>query len=266
MATPRARTVRNLTIFAVVVCSVGFAGGMLAWLLAPAITALTLRTFAGDGWADFGIRPRFRAHARWYVVAILIFPVVASIVIAAGAALGLVRIPDISLGAVAALTGSVLLGIGPPLAKNVFEETAWRGYLAPRVYALGMTGIGGHLLVGAIWGLWHIPYYLYFLDRATLAEFSTLAPGAFAAVATVVMMAWAIVYGELYLLTRSFWPAVLMHTVEDAFVNQLFMGRHVVIETGADWLVSPVNGVLGIIAFAAVGMALNRRRTRGARA
>lgn len=53
-----------------------------------------------------------------------------------------------------------------------------------------------------------------------------------------------------------------MHAVEDAFLNQLFVERYVVIATGADWLVFPVNGVLGVIAFLALRIAMNRYRVR----
>lgn len=82
--------------------------------------------------------------------------------------------------------------------------------------------------------------------------------------AIVVMVAWAIVYGEAWLLTRSLWPAVLMHTVEDAFLNQLFTEKHIAIEPGRDWLVSPVNGVISIGLFLAAGVALHHYRMRTA--
>ena len=118
------------------------------------------------------------------------------------------------------------------------------------------------MLVGIVWGTWHIPYYLYFLDRSALAAFTTLPRGAFAVVAILVMVVWAIVYGELHLLTRSIWPAVLMHTVEDAFVNQLLVARHVVIVPGAEWLFSPVHGILAVASFLALGIGLHGYRVR----
>jgi hypothetical protein len=267
---------RNLAIFTIVVLSVGFIGrwldlsagtpagqegpGILIWLVVPSLTALLLRAFAGDGWKDFGIRARFRAQARWYLLALLVYPVLTSFTIAVGVMTGFVGTPTFTLGIINAMAQVFLISLVPQLLKNVFEETAWRGYLAPRVYALGATGSGGHLLVGFIWGAWHIPYYLYFLDRATLAEFTTLPLAVFIAMAIVTMMAWALVYGELYLITQSIWPVVLMHAVEDAFLNQLFTDGHLAISPGADWLFSPVNGVLGMVLFVTLGIALNRWR------
>jgi hypothetical protein len=101
---------------------------------------------------------------------------------------------------------------------------------------------------------------LYFLDRAVLRQFSDLPLAAFIVAAIGVMIAWAIVYGELFLLTRSIWPAVLMHSVEDAFVNPLFTQQRIVVDRGADWLVSPVNGVISIALFVALGVGLSRYR------
>jgi membrane protease YdiL (CAAX protease family) len=274
----RARIIRNLTVFACVVLSIGFVGraidvaagteagqegpGILLWLVVPPIVAVLLRAFAGDGWKDFGIRPHLRANARWYLVALVAFPVVTVVAVAIGAALGLAQTPSLSSALFTTIVQAFAISLAPQLLKNVFEETAWRGYLAPRVYALGLTGMRGHVLVGAIWGAWHVPYYLYYLDRTVVARFTTLPLAMFIMLAIATMMAWAVVYGELYLLTRSIWPAVLMHAVEDAFLNQLFIERHLVISPRADWLVSPVNGVAGIILFLCLGIALNRYRRR----
>lgn len=33
--------------------------------------------------------------------------------------------------------------------------------------------IVGHLLVGLIWGIWHIPYYLALIDKADFAAYTS---------------------------------------------------------------------------------------------
>ena len=101
------------------------------------------------------------------------------------------------------------------------------------MYALGLRGYLGHAIVGLVWALWHVPYYLFFLDRSILQNFTTLPLAAFIVQAVIVMIAWAVVYGELWLLTRSIWPAVLMHCVEDAFLNQQFTEKHITITLGS---------------------------------
>lgn len=271
-------TIRNLVIFAAVVLAIGWIGrwldvlmgnpaseglGILLWLVVPTGIALLLRAFAGDGWTDFGIKPNLRGNAVWYLVALLIYPTLTALVLAIGGGLNLIAFPGLSFSTVGLILQTFALGVLPQFVKNIFEEAAWRGYLAPRVYSLGLNDYVGHVLVGLVWGAWHIPYYLFFLDRAILQDFTTLTVAAFIPVAIVVMIAWAIVYGEIRLLTGSIWPAVLMHMVEDAFLNQLFTEKHISIVPGTDWLVSPLNGLVSILLFFAVGVGLNRyRKTR----
>lgn len=277
-ATPeRRRSIRNLGIFTVAVLSVGFVGwaidpgtappdeslGILLWILAPTVVALLLRTFGGDGWSDFGIRPRFRGNGFGYGVSLAIYPLLTLVTLLIGAALGLIAFPAFSAASLVVIAKAVATDAGPQFVKNIFEEAAWRGYLAPRLHALGLGDYTVHILVGLIWGAWHLPYYLFFLDTELLAAFTTLPLGWFIVQAIIVMVAWAFVYGEIYLITRSIWPAVLMHMVEDALLNQLFIDGHVRLTPGTDWFISPVNGVLSIALWLAVGVALNRWR-RGA--
>jgi membrane protease YdiL (CAAX protease family) len=277
MPAEKRRIIRNLTVFSLIVLGVGFVGhalnvhlgvhgeespGILLWLVGPTVVALLLRAFAGDGWADFGIRPRFRGNGRWYAASLGLYPLLTLAVLMVGAAMGLISFPGFTRASLGTIGAVFLAGAFPQFIKNIFEETAWRGYLAPRLHALGIHDFAGHVLVGLIWGAWHIPYYLYYLDTQVLAQFSTLPLWGFILQAIVVMVAWAIVYGEIYLLTKSIWPAVLMHMVEDAFLNQLLMDGHVAIVPGTDWLVSPVNGVVGISLWLAVGVGLNRYRRR----
>ncbi|WP_407946417.1 CPBP family glutamic-type intramembrane protease [Paenibacillus alkaliterrae] len=46
----------------------------------------------------------------------------------------------------------------PAFIKNIFEEFAWRGYLAPKLYSIGYNRLFIHICVGLIWGAWHVPY------------------------------------------------------------------------------------------------------------
>jgi hypothetical protein len=236
--------------------------GMLLWLVVPTAAALILRAFGGDGWRDFGIRLNFRKNAPWYATAILVYPILTVLVLLLGRGLGLVTFPDASVSALLLVLGTFALGLFPQFIKNIFEEMAWRGYLAPRVYSLRLNVFVGHFMVGLVWGAWHIPYYLFFLNRSILQEFTTLNLAVFIPLSIVVMIVWAFVYGEIRLLTNSFWPAVLMHMVEDAFLNQLFTEHHIQIVPGTDWLISPVNGLISIVLFGAVGIWLHQVRSR----
>ncbi len=100
----RQRTIRNLVIFTIVTLSCGFVGialdrlsppqdpmqglGALVWLVSPLAANLILRAAGGDGWKDFGIRPNLRSGWKWYLVALLIAPLVTLVALILGALLG----------------------------------------------------------------------------------------------------------------------------------------------------------------------------------
>ena len=269
------KTIRNLTFFIIFVLASGWLGrgldvlmgnpsaeslGMLLWLIMPLGVMLLLRTFAGDGWKDFGIKPNFKGNLVFYIIAILLFPVMTALVLIIGSSFGLITFPNFSPNTSGLLLQAFALGLLPQFIKNIFEEAPWRGYLAPKVYSLGLNDFVGHTIVGLVWGAWHIPYYLFFLDRAILSNFTTLNVAIYIPLAIVVMISWSFVYGEIRLLTNSFWPAVLMHMMEDAFLIQLFIGNHIQIKPGSDWLISPMNGLLMSFFFIVCGVGLRQLR------
>jgi hypothetical protein len=268
-------TIRNLLIFILIILASGWLGrgldrlmgnpsveslGMLLWITTPLVVTLLLRTFGGDGWKDFGLKPNFKGNRIWYAVALLVYPVLTALVLIIGSALGWITFPNFSPDTLGLLVQASALGLLPQFIKNILEEAPWRGYLAPKVYSLGLNDFVGHAIVGLVWGAWHIPYYLFFLDQAYLQEFTTLNLGIYIPLVMIVYISWAIVYGEIRLLTNSFWPAVLMHMVEDAFLIQLFVGDHIQIMPGRDWLVSPMNGLLMALLFIVLGIGLRQIR------
>jgi membrane protease YdiL (CAAX protease family) len=270
-------TVRNLVFFTIVVIAIGWIGrgldvlmgntpseslGMLLWIIAPLGASLLLRAFAGDGWKDFGINPCLKGNLVWYAISLLVYPVVTALVLIIGCGLGLITFPGFSLYMLWLFLQAFVLGLLPMFIKNILEEFPWRGYLAPKVYSLRLNDFVGHLIVGLVWGVWHIPYFLFFLDRAVIQDYTTLNLATFIPLAIVVMISWSIVYGEIRILTNSVWPAVLMHMVEDAFLTPLLIEGYIKIEAGMDWLVSPVIGVISIILFAVIGVGLSQLRKR----
>jgi len=270
-------TVRNLTIFIIAVLSIGWIGrgldllmhnpsseglGILLWLITPLAISLLLRAFAGDGWKDFGIKPNFRGNALWYIIAFLVYPVSTACILIIGRGLGLITFPNASLSILGLVFQTFALSLLPHFLKNIFEEAAWRGYLAPKVYSLHLNDFVGHIIVGIVWGAWHIPYYLFFLDQAVLQDFTTLNLAYFIPLSIVVMISWSMVYGEIRLLTNSIWPAVLMHAVEDALLILLISDHHIQILPGTDWLISPMSGLISVVFFIAMGIVLNKMRKR----
>ncbi|MGQ0604868.1 MAG: CPBP family glutamic-type intramembrane protease, partial [Anaerolineales bacterium] len=234
--------------------------GTLLWLIAPLSAALLLRALGGDGWVDFGLRPALRGNAAWYAASVLLYPVVAALVVLIGRAFGWITFPDFTFSA---LLASLAMGLLPAFIKNIFEEFAWRGHLAPGLQALGVSDWANHLGVGVVWAVWHLPYYLFLLDRAVLTAYTSLPMWAFLLMTFVGILALALVYGELRLLTNSVWPAVLLHTVSGALAYPLAVDGFVQIAPRMDWLISPgPHSLLSILASILIGCGLYWLRTR----
>lgn len=273
-AAVRSRSLRHLAIFAVASVGAGWLGmaldrlleqahgegpGMLLWLALPALTGLALRGLGGDGWQDAGFKPAFRAHLGGYHLALVLYPACIAVVLGIGLALGWVALGAGS-GGLSLLT-VVAAALLPNLVKNLFEEFAWRGYLTPRLHALGVPALRGHALVALVWFAWHLPYYLFFLDGTMLQRYTSLGLAPFLVLGFIGMLPASVVYGELRLATGSVWPGVLLHTISNALVPAIVLEGFVrVSPQGSAW-VAPGGESLGIaLLFAGVGMLMLRRR------
>jgi membrane protease YdiL (CAAX protease family) len=262
--------VRNLVIFTVLVYALGWIGlwldsqagsasseegpGILIWLVAPLVISLLLRIFAGDGWKDFGLRPAIKGNVLWYVVSILVYPVCTTFILVLGSAFGAVSLSDFSVGP---FVQAVALAIIPGLFTAI-EELGWRGYLAPKVYKLGLNAFAAHAVVGVIWGGWHIPYFSVFWSH------SMQNMPLFVLCFFLGAIASSIVYGEIRIQTDSVWPAFLMHAVSNAVNNTLLLQGFIKIASGKELLVSPgIEGILGIVFLALVGVGIHRLRIKG---
>lgn len=127
----------------------GAAGlGQLLWIAAPLVVTLLFRAFGGDGWGDLGLRPNFNGNHLWWWVSILIFPVIITLTILLGTVTGGLVLNTNRIGD---FTGALLAGLIWALVKNIPEEFAWRGYLAPKLYSLNINIWLAHAIVGLIW-------------------------------------------------------------------------------------------------------------------
>jgi membrane protease YdiL (CAAX protease family) len=268
--------IRNLAVFAAVAVSAGWIGrgldvavgspasegpGQLVWIAAPALTGLLLRAFAGDGWTDAGLRPSFGANRGWYLFALFFSPVSTLLMVLVGLAFGIMRFAAPDAGHLLRLIALALL---PSFFKNIFEEFAWRGYLTPRLSAAGAQDALNHALTGIVWAAWHVPYYLFFLDRATFAAISPHGEALFYTMMFAGVISLALVYGELRLLSGSVWPVVMLHTVSNAVTGTMLLSGCFRMTPMADLVVSPLPGSLLSIALnVALWLWLSRYRRSG---
>lgn len=233
--------------------------GTLVWLITPLLLALAarlMRRASSPGrWA-----PRFRQAWRMYVVALLAFPVVTAISMTLAGAIGQVDTSGLKWEA---LLPVVAVGVGAGLVKNLFEEAVWRGWFTGELDARRAPDWAVYVGVGAIWGLWHVPYYLLILPEEQMRFILDVPRPVFAALAVVVMSMWGVLFTEVYRIAKSIWPVVLLHAVEDATVNPLVIDGHLRLEPGAAWWASPVVGLLPASLYVLLGLGLRAYRLRG---
>lgn len=276
------KRIRNIVIFSVVSIGGGFLGialdkmnpsgdpmqglGVLLWLVSPLAANLLLRAFGGDGWKNFGLKPNFKDGWVWYLVALVIVPIVVLLSIGLGTLFGVISLDGFVQQGMAAflpLAAAALIGA---LMKNIFEEFAWRGYLTPQLEAVGAHPFLNSLLTGLVWAGWHVPYYLYFLDRAVLAAHTSLNLPVFITLAFLLLPLQALAYGELRLLSKSIWPVWLMHVIANAISLPLLSAGFVTLNDGISGvLLSPgTEGVFHSLLMGVIGLGLYlHRRNKG---
>ena len=268
------RTRRNLIIFSFVVLGLavlagviepltvspdaepGTSGlGQLLWIIAPLVVMLLLRIFGGDGWDDIGLRPNFKGNGFWWLASVLVFPVVITLSVLIGTLLGGLAV-DATMFSV--FVAALIPGFISAIIKNIFEEFAWRGYLAPKVYSLKLNIWLSHAVVGLVWGVWHLPFIFVFWPYLTPNMLWYFIP--FLLVGT---FSQSVVYGEIRLATGSVLPAWIMHTIGNAIGNTLLLSGFILFTPGWELMVSlGAEGIISIILMFAVGYWLHQRRSR----
>jgi membrane protease YdiL (CAAX protease family) len=98
---------------------------------------------------------QWRAHPRWYAVALLVVPL---------SAVAVAVVLTASSDPVRALLPTSLLLYGAAFAYRFYlgplwEEAGWRGFALPRMQERYGPLLGTSFL-GLLWGFWHLPLYL----------------------------------------------------------------------------------------------------------
>lgn len=130
----------------------------------------------------------WRVGWKWYLVAFLLMP---SMQIASVLLIALVRQTPIDFSTVYAykLFGPSVNLVALIVPFFLFdaiangEEIAWRGYVLPRLQRQH-SALSSSLIVGVIWGFWHLPKYLSHWDTVSFVFFMV------AIVARAVLYTW----------------------------------------------------------------------------
>lgn len=152
--------------------------------------------------------------------------------------------------------GFALFGLGIGLVAGGFEEIGWTGFAYPRMSAR-FGALGGALLLGVLWGIWHFPV----VDSLGAASpHGRYLPEFFAAFVAA-MVAMRVLIAWLYTNTGSILAAQLLHASSTASLVAL-SAPHVSPAQEALWYAAyaALLWVIVAVVVARFGVGLARRR------
>lgn len=228
------------------------------WIATPLASVFAARLIHRDP-APSGWSPRLPEAVPWYVAGATIFPLASSVAVKIGKSRGWIDDSHFDMQKYLTRAGQDFV---KSLPKNVFEEAVWRGYMTRELQRRGVSDGRNYLTVGLVWGLWHIPYYLFFLPEEEIRKVVDVPRHRFAAIAIAISTAWSVPYTELRHLSGSVWPCVVMHSAEDAFINRLAMNSHISIAPGRKALIDPIVGIIPNALYVSAGLMLRQFRIR----
>ena len=184
----------------------GIAGslGLYVGVFGPAIAAATIVRVSGGSARAFLKDVGVRRAPRWYIgaIALSVFLVIAamSLFVATGGELDTSLLGGRAAAFLPLLVVWSIAGTG--------EEYGWRGFALPRLQG-SLTPVRATLLLGTLWGLWHLPLLAaaddpsHGLDALPLVGVSLLF--------LVAIIGYAFIYTYLYNRTRSVALAIVLH-------------------------------------------------------
>lgn len=184
-----------------------------AVLAGPAAAGILL-TVLVDGRAGLkalgGRLIQWRVSWRWYAAALLTGPLVLSAVLLALSLVSPIFLPGIVTSASRA--SELMFGLIAGLIVGIFEELGWTGFAVPRL-RLDHSDVATGLIVGVVWGAWHIFFNIIWVSRAYSGE---LPPAVFMTARLIgdvfgMLPAYRVLMVWVYARTESLLIAILMH-------------------------------------------------------
>lgn len=209
-----------LVVFRGLPQAVGFLLGLFGSLV-PSVVAVGL-----TGWVHGkpGVRRllagllKWRVGLRWYLVVLLV-PLLVPLALGISVLLG-GNVPTVDTSILAVVI-MFLFSIFPGSALG--EELGWRGFAVPHLQDT-RSALSASLIVGLVWGMWHLPLFLVNTNSRPLALFPLFV---LSVVAISVLLSW------LYNSTAgSMLLVVLLHATANLPVTLLIapLGRQAMIQ------------------------------------
>ena len=174
-------------------------------LFAPAISGLLAAWIANgrSGMAEIlGRYKQWRFGVQWYGLSIALIPVFFLLAVLLN---GMLSAHPLELFWVGSPLYFVLASFVWLMLINSGEEIGWRGFGLPKLLATVKSPLLASLILGVIWGLWHLPIYL-------LPGQSSFPYPLF----LLLTIGSSFIYTALFIKTKgSLLPAVLLHASTD---------------------------------------------------
>jgi len=153
---------------------------------------------------------RWRVGARWYAVALLTAPLSMMAVLLALSLLSPEFLPRIFTASEKPIL--LLMGIAVGLVAGIFEELGWTGFAVPTLLRLPYGVLGTGLIVGVLWGAWHLPIN-FWASGVTAGELSLaiFLPVWLLGILVGSLTAYRVLMVWVYERTGSMLVAMLMH-------------------------------------------------------
>lgn len=219
----------------------------LAMLAGPSTAgiAMTSLKYGRSGLRELRTRLlRWRVGPRWYAIALLLAPLLATATLLA-----------LSLLSSSYLTGiftaddkaSILLtGLAVGLGVGFFEELGWTGFAIPelrRRYGVLTTG----LIVGLLWGAWHFLLY-FWLSGGPSGALSVPLVLASVLFSIGVLLAYRVLMVWVYDRTGSLLVAILMHTGVTGGVAMILMPLEISVAPLVGWYLALTAALWAVVA------------------
>jgi len=186
------------------------------WMSTPALAAVLMMTvitrdgYSRTAWISLGLH-RFGVNVWWIAFGVTAVLSVAVTGLVWAMPVASFTIPTYGLGSTVIDFFFVLVVFTPTFI--LAEEMGVRGYLLPRLLDLGTTR--ALLLVGLVWGLWHLPLF-YLTPLFPTGNALIFVP---LVIATIVAASFLFGYFRIY--TGSIWPGAVAHAVHNSLVDTL---------------------------------------------
>src|SRR5215203_3391715 len=182
------------------------------WSFTPTVAALimllvvTREGYSKEGWKSLGLH-RLGLNVWWIAFGVTLLITVAASAIVWATLLASFAVPE--GGIINPVINFLIQFVILALTFSLGEEIGMRGYLQPHLMSLGRTR--ALLLVGLVWGTWHMPLYYFVAKLFPVGNVLLFVPLFYGTI-----VAASFLFGNMRIYTGSIWPASIAHSVHNA--------------------------------------------------